>query len=222
MRHVLRRPPLAFFAGPAAAPSAGMPTRFLLQLLQAADQRPGQAGTDQTPGEPYRQRDQFLPQQGATGPVSKVRARGHPAAQAVEARLLVAHLECGLFDRTRALHAGHAYLRRAGLLLPAEFTSNSHSDAEADGAATVEGGSSGVGYQLLGAARRTRRNVLGKSDAIGRLQLPAALFRQGGRALRGEARDQGYGPLRLSQSEDRIPAAAQRRDLLPQRDDVFR
>ena len=80
----------------------------------------GKAELAQASREPDRQRDQFLPQQGAAGPVPAGNAGGHSASQARASRLHPAHLERGLLHRAGTLHAGHAGRRCAGLLLVAQ------------------------------------------------------------------------------------------------------
>ena len=77
-----------------------------------------------------------------------------------------------------------------------------------------------ISYSVLRAAQEGIYQR--EPDGDGGLRLPPALLRQGGRPLCDQEAAEGTGPLRFSQSEDRVPAAAQRRDLLPQRDDVLR
>ena len=94
--------------------------RFLLQLLPPADQPRRQGRTGAAAGKSYGQRNQFLPQQGATRSVPQAHAGRSASPQAGAAGLLAAHLERGLLDRAGTLHPGHAGGRRAGLLLPAQ------------------------------------------------------------------------------------------------------
>ena len=88
--------------------------------------------------------------------------------------------------------------------------------------AAVESGNPRLGHQLFGAAHRAAGDLHRNSDGDRGLHLAPALFRQSRRQVRRQAGAEEPGPVRLSQSEDGIPAAAQRRDFLPQRDDLFR
>ena len=66
---------------------------------------------------------------------------------------------------------------------------------------------SDISYSVL---RTAQEGIYSETQmAGGGLQLPLALLRQDGRPLRGQEGAEGSGPLRLPQSENRIPAAAQ-------------
>ena len=67
------------------------------------------------------------------------------------------HMERGLLDRPGSVHPGHAGDRRAGLLLPAQSAAHGDAAAQAADSAAVAGGNSGLGYQLLRAARTGRK-----------------------------------------------------------------
>src|SRR5262249_48074313 len=147
---------------------------------------------------------------------------GDPSPKADTPRLDGSLLECGVLHGSRALHNGDADCGRLGLLLPSQSSALRNAIPEATDPTAMEGRDPGIRHQLLRAANCTGSFLLGLADGGRGLWLPPALLRQTRRPLRSQEERQGARSFRLSQSQDRVPATTQRRNLLPQRDDLFR
>ena len=135
---------------------------------------------------------------------------------------LLAHLERGLLHRTGTLHARHSdcdslayyYLRNP---LPFDMPSPKPLIPPPW---KVEIVASDISYSASAyrAGRHLHRNPDGSVDYTCRLRY----FDKSGDKYAIKPAAEATRPVRLSQSQDRIPAAAQRHYSLPQRDDLFR
>src|SRR5271155_1020824 len=222
MWHVFRRTPHAFPARSPATPPESLPDGLVLQLLPSAHQPRRQAGAHRAAREPHRKRDELFSNPSAARPFSEGGSRGSLEEETGTPRLVVAGMERRLFNGPGALHARDYGLRCACLLLPAESASIRDAHTQTSDSSAVEGGNRGFGHQLFRAAYGAARRLHRSADGAGGLHLPAALLREDGRQVFGQAGAERNDSVRFSQLENGIPAPAQRHDFLPQRDDLFR